>query len=194
MCKKGILIVCLAGISLGAIAQTIGVKTNLLYGGLTLTPNISVEIGVGEQSTLELGGRYNPWNLNGRTTDNKKLVHWLGQAEYRHWICQKFNGHFWGVHLLGTQYNISGVKLPLLFGRESGEYRHQGWAVGGGMSYGYQFILGRYWNLELNIGVGYARLKYDKYECRTCGEKVGTETKDYLGPTKAGISLIYILK
>ena len=54
-------------------------------------------------------------------------------------------------------------------------------AVGGGMSYGYQFILGRYWNLELNIGVGYARLKYDKYECRTCGEKVGTETKDYLG-------------
>ena len=53
MYKKGILIVCLAGISLGAIAQTIGVKTNLLYGGLTLTPNISVEIGVGEQSTLE---------------------------------------------------------------------------------------------------------------------------------------------
>ena len=74
MCKKVILIVCLAGISLGAIAQTIGVKTNLLYGGLTLTPNISVEIGVGEQSTLELGGGYNPWNLNGRTTDNKKLV------------------------------------------------------------------------------------------------------------------------
>lgn len=33
MYKKGILIVCLAGISLGAIAQTIGVKTNLLYGG-----------------------------------------------------------------------------------------------------------------------------------------------------------------
>ena len=62
------------------------------------------------------------------------------------------------------------------------------------MSYGYQFILGRYWNLELNVGIGYARLKYDKYECRTCGEKVGTESKGYLGPTKAGISLIYILK
>lgn len=193
MYKRIIFIICLTIVSLGAMSQTIGLKTNLLYGAITLTPNLGVEIGISQRSTLELSGGYNPWNLNNKTNDNKKLVHWLGELEYRYWLCQKFNGHFWGVHALGSQYNISKHKLPLLFGKGSQEYRHEGWTVGGGLSYGYQFILGKSWNLELNIGVGYARLKYDKYECRTCGEKIGTESRNYLGPTKAGISLIYIL-
>ena len=44
-------------------AQDIAIKTNLLYGGYTYTPNLSLEIGLGKRSTLDLGGGYNPWNL-----------------------------------------------------------------------------------------------------------------------------------
>ena len=43
-----------------------------------------------------------------------------------------------------------------------------------------------------NIGVGYARVKYEQFECKTCGEKVSEGHKNYLGPTKAAISLIYL--
>ena len=61
-----------------------------------------------------------------------------------------------------------------------------------GVSYGYQWILAKHWNLEGNIGVGYARVKYEQFECKTCGEKVSEGHKNYLGPTKAAISLIYL--
>ena len=175
-------------------AQDIAIKTNLLYGGYTYTPNLSLEIGVGKRSTLDLGGGYNPWNLDGTAENNKKLVHWLGEIEYRYWLCQRFSGHFLGVHVLGSQYNIAQQDLPLIFGKGSKEYRFEGYGYGGGISYGYNFFLGIRWSIEANLGIGYARLHYDKYKCQKCGEKIGTESRNYFGPTKAGISLIYYLK
>lgn len=175
-------------------AQDIAIKTNLLYGAYTYTPNLSIEIGLGEKSTLDVGGGYNPWNLNGTDQNNKKLVHWLGELEYRYWLCQRFSGHFFGIHALGTQFNIAKQELPLLFEKGSKDYRYEGYGYGAGISYGYNFYLGIRWSLEANIGVGYARLHYDKYKCEKCGEKIGTKNKNYFGPTKAGISLIYYIK
>lgn len=175
-------------------AQNVAVKTNVLYGAYTYTPNLSLEIGLGEHTTLDISGGYNFGNLNGLIENNKKMVHWLGQLEYRHWLCEKFSGHFFGAHALGTQYNISGHKLPLIFGTDSQNYRHEGYGYGGGISYGYHWLLNKRWSLEATIGVGYARLHYDKYECRKCAEKLATEKRNYLGPTRAGFSLIYIIK
>lgn len=194
MNKRVLLVLFLMVIALPGFAQDMAVKTNLLYGAYTYTPNLSLEIGLGKRSTLDLGGGYNPWNLEGTADNNKKLVHWLGEVEYRRWFCHKFIGHFVGIHALGSQFNISRHELPLLFGKGSKEYRYEGYAYGGGVSYGYQFYLGKRWNLELNVGVGYARLNYDKYECNKCGDKLGTESRNYFGPTKAAVSLIYIIK
>ena len=179
-------------------AQNFAVKTNLFYGGFTQTPNIGAELGLGSRSTLDVGFGYNPWNLNGKkdasgvVVDNRKLVHWVAGAEYRYWLCEKFNGHFFGVHALGSLYNIAEYNLPLLFGDDSKDHRFEGWAAGGGISYGYQFVLGRNWNLEANIGAGYLLLEYDKYCKEKCGEPVGPFRRHYLGPTKAGLSLIYV--
>ena len=63
-----------------------------------------------------------------------------------------------------------------------------------GISYGYSWILGKRWNIEATIGFGYAYSNYDKYDCATCGRFKGSQDKHYFGPTKAGISLIYIIK
>lgn len=189
-----LLILIIAGASIKINAQKVGVKTNLLYGAYTYTPNLGLEIGLSPKTTLSLGGGYNPWNLDGTESDNKKLVHWLGQVEARYWLCQRFTGHFFGIHATGAQYNISGHKLPLLFGKDSKDFRYEGYAYGGGISYGYQFILGKRWNLEATLGAGYLRLNYDKHHCQKCGEKVESAKKNYFGPTSAGISLIYIIK
>lgn len=177
-----------------ADAQSVGIKTNLLYGGVTYTPNLGVEIGLGKRTTLELSGGYNPWNLDGAMDNNKKLVHWLAQVEFRYFFCERFNGHYIGVHALGGMYNIAAHELPLLFGNDSRNYRFQGTALGAGVSYGYQLVLGKNWNLEFNIGVGYANLKYEKYRCVNCGEKQGDFSRNYFGPTKAGISIVYVIK
>lgn len=172
-------------------AQDISLKTNLLYGIGTLTPNAGAELSLGRWSTLDISVGYNPWNLKGNKTDNKKFVHWLGEIEYRYWLCEKFNGHFFGIHGLGSQYNISQHHILSLF---DAQYRYQGYALGGGVSYGYHLMLDKRWGIEFNIGAGVAFLNHGKYECRTCGEKIGNEKKTYWGPTKAGISLIYIIK
>lgn len=172
-------------------AQKIAVKTNLFYGAYVRAPNLSLELGLGTRSTLDLSGGGSSW-IN--SDANKKLVHWLGQIEYRYWLCNRFSGHFFGVHALGTQYNIGGHNLPLLFGKNSQQYRYEGWGAGGGISYGYQFYLGKRWSLEANVGVGYAYLNYDRFDCVKCGRKIATEHRNYFGPTKAGISLIYIIK
>ncbi len=170
----------------------VALKTNLLYGGATLTPNLGIEIGLGKKTTLDISAGYNPWNLNGENNDNKKLVHYLIQPEFRWWLCERFNGHFFGVHGLFSHYNIAGHDIPLIDFEK--QFRYEGYAYGGGVSYGYHWMLSKHWGLEFTIGVGAAYLKYDKYDCARCRDKIGTESKTYFGPTKAGINLVFIIK
>lgn len=187
-------VLALISFSLGVNAQSVGLKTNLFYGGYTFTPNLGLEIGLGKRTTLEISGGYNPWNLDGGQLNNKKAVHWLAQMEFRYFFCEKFNGHFIGIHTLGGMYNIGGHELPLLFGEGSKNNRFEGSALGAGVSYGYQLVLGKNWNLEFTLGLGYANLQYDKYNYTKCGKNLGSFSRDYFGPTKVGISIIYIFK
>ena len=171
------------------------VKINLLYGLGTLTPNLGFEIGLGGRSTLNLTGSYNPWKLDDTSGDNKKLAHWLASAEYRFWTCQRFNGHFIGVHGFYGEYNIAGRKIPMLFEKNSDQYRYKGNIIGAGVSYGYHWMIGKNWNVEFNLGVGYGYMTYDKFQCPRCGDKLESDVKrNYFGVTKAGISLVYMIK
>lgn len=147
-------------------AQDIAAKTNLLYWSTT-TPNLGLEFGVGKRATLNLTGAYNPWTLNKDT--NKKIRHWLVMPEFRYWLCERFNGHFFGLHSGYAFYNISGVRV-LFQDKSTKQHRYQGWATGAGITYGYSWLLGKRWNLEATVGLGYIYSKYDKYECATCGK------------------------
>ena len=114
------------------------------------------------------------------------------QPELRYWLCDKFNGHFFGVHGMVGNYQTTGIDLPFSVFDDLDKYRYKGNFYGGGISYGYQFILGRHWNLEATIGVGYAYVDYKKYECKECGKQVEKSNKNYFGPTKAALNLIYL--
>ena len=174
-----------------AAAQRFGVKTNALHWATAGTLNAGLEAGLGKRTSLELTGDYNPWTLD--RDENRKLKFWSVMPEFRYWLCERFNGHFFGLHSGYGEYNISGVRIPFQ-NKSTQEHRYEGWATGIGISYGYTWILGKRWNLEANIGAGYIYTKYDKYECKTCGRFKGNQKKHYFGPTKAGISLIYIIK
>ena len=71
----------------------IAIKTNALYWA-TSTPNLGLEIGLAKKLTLDISGNYNPWKFS----DNKQLKHWLVQPELRYWLCERFNGSFFGLH------------------------------------------------------------------------------------------------
>lgn len=168
-------------------AQEVGVKTNLLYDATT-TPNIGIEVALGRKTTAQLFYGLNPWKFS----STEQLRHWLLMPELRWWTCQKFNGHFWGIHALGGEFNMSGVKLPFGAWPELENHRYEGWYAGGGLTYGYQWLLAKHWNLEASLGLGYVHVHYNKYDCATCGEHKKEGNKNYVGPTKAAVSLIYL--
>ena len=64
----------------------------------------------------------------------------------------------------------------------------------GGLSAGYQWVVSNRFNIEASLGIGYVHTRYDKYKCTTCGKKEGKGDADYIGPTRAAISIIYMLK
>lgn len=166
-------------------------RIDALYGGVTLTPNLSAEIGLSRRSTLEITGSYNPWNREGSVNNNDKFVHWLVRPEYRYWFCERFSGHYIGAHVFYSKYNIGGYNVPMLFDKE---YRNEGYAYGAGIVYGYNLSLAKRWGLEFTAGVGVARLEYDRYDCEFCSRDSEPKTKTYLGPTRLGISLVFIIK
>lgn len=167
----------------------IAVKSNLLYDATT-TLNVGAEFGLGKKTTLEVPFNLNPWTFS----DNKKFKHWMLQPELRFWNCEVFNGFFWGVHAHGGQFNVGGIDLPFGIFPTLENHRYQGYFYGAGLGVGYQWVLGKRWNLELGIGAGYTRFEYDKFKCQHCGEKLKESGRNYLGPDRVALSLIYIIR
>ena len=167
----------------------IAIKSNLLYDATT-TINLGAEFGLGKKTTFEIPINLNAWDMS----DNKKFKHWMVQPEFRFWSCEVFNGFFWGMHGHAGQFNVGGLKLPFGAFPTLEDHRYEGYFYGAGLGLGYQWILGNRWNLELGIGAGYTRFEYDKYKCQQCGEKLKEGGRNYIGPDRVALSLIYIIR
>ena len=138
--------VCLLASSLFMYGQ-VAVKTNVAIDAVAI-PNLGVEVGLSKKLTVDIPFYYNPWKYS----DNKMLKLVMVQPELRYWLCDKFNGHFFGFHLMGGAYNTTGIDLPFSPFDDLKDFRYKGHFYGGGVSYGYQFVLGRHWNLGATIG------------------------------------------
>lgn len=169
-------------------AQKIAVKSNILYDA-TATLNLGVEYAINKQFSIDLSGNYNGWDI----ASPKSWQHYMIQPEGRYWIHEAFNGHYFGVHAIYGSYDIARLKAELFDELFNGQYMYDGTGIGGGISYGYQLYVTPRLNIEFSIGVGYVHLKYDKTEYRS-KEYVGKFTKSYFGPTKLGVSIVYIIK
>ncbi|MDR0697774.1 MAG: DUF3575 domain-containing protein [Tannerella sp.] len=259
--KKMILLVSLillmTGLSLSA--QDMALKTNLLYDATT-TINLGYEVALNPKTTLDIWLNYNPWSLGykwvgikGASNDfietrDTKFKHFMIQPEVRWWLCEKFNGHFFGVHIHGCMFNVGAITMPFGWGNyglgtssvemvpteghtvkgvqyEKGTIPYQGlidkygidyatnhliyssadrdgiytnsfdgWFAGLGVSYGYQWVLSSRFSMEFTAGIGYTYLNYEKVRCASCKQVIGEEKVHYFGPTRAGISLVYMLK
>lgn len=193
--------VCLAvACHTGLGAQEMAVKTNLL-GWATTSLNAGLEFGAGRKSTVQIFGLLNPWEFG----DTRMRI-WTLEPEYRYWFCERFNGHFIGVHLLGGEYNFRNFNMPFtnlpdLKGENKG--RHiEGWYVGAGITYGYQWMLSKHWNFEASLGIGYAYSPYKYYgRCDRLLDKDGNALPEgtkktgncgYFGPTKLALSIMYV--
>ena len=108
-----------------------------------------------------------PVNYNPWKPDNgRRLRHWGIQPEVRYWFCERFRRTFIGVHGHYADFNVGGFPDWSFISENMQNSRYQGYLYGGG----------------------------DKYPCRACGTKLKDSSKNYFGPTKASVSLIYVIK
>jgi len=166
-------------------APRFALKSNILYD-VALGPNLALEVKLGKRYTLDVPINYNPFGFK----DNRKLKHILVQPELRYWLCEAFTGHFFGLHGMYSKFNIGNINVF----QTTKEHRYEGWLAGGGLSWGYHFLLSPRWSLETTIGLGYAYIDYSKYQYQKCGLLLKENHKHYVGPTKIGVNLIYIIK
>lgn len=191
--KRSLLVVLtILGLTCSLRAQNVAVKTNLLYDAAA-TVNLGAEVLLAPKWSLDVSGNLNAWRVN-----DHSWKHWLLQPEARYWFCDHFTGHFVGAHLLGGQYNLGNISgLPDFLGTDFSllkDTRVQGWFVGAGVAYGYSWILGKHWNIEAEIGFGWAYSRFDRFPaCVECGSKIESDKPHhYVGPTKAAVNLVYV--
>ena len=190
MTRKLIICAVLAMSALSAAyGQKIALKTNAIYWATT-TLNLGIEASLGRKHSVQLFYGLNPWKQSGG--DQTSLRHWLLMPEYRYWFCQSFNGWFIGAHLMGGEFNMASVDLPFGVFNELEDHRYEGWYAGGGITAGYQWPLSKHWNIEASLGIGYDYIKYDKFRCGECGERLKSDHTNYFGPTKLALSVLYI--
>lgn len=162
----------------------LAVKSNLLYDAAAI-PNIGVEIGLGKGFTLS-GSYQNIWLRDKAWTRWYRVEGFeVGVNRYFNKDRRPFRGHHIGIYGQMLTWDIT------IDGRG---YLAERWAYGAGISYGYSMPIGRRFNLDFEIGVGYLSGNMHEYIPQD-GHRVWQSLKplDWIGPTKIGVTLQWLI-
>ena len=113
------------------------------------SPNLSVEFAVSNRLTLDLSGTATPF----RYKPDFYFRHIRLQPELRYWLVSLLTKHYVGITAFYSTYDV-GYKERGYFGD----------SYAAGLTYGYNWILSRRWNFELNAGVGAIRYRLARYK------------------------------
>lgn len=127
-------------------AQYLGVGTNVL-GWAAATPNLGLDIGLTKHLGLVVDAGINPFDFG-----PKKANFWAVQPELRFYPRYRFAGHYIGLEGHYAAYHDFGLR----------NYAYRGNLYGGGLTYGYSWMLNKSWNLEGFLGIGYTYLNDSK--------------------------------
>ena len=160
-------------------------RTNLLVPAL----NIGAEFPIGNSWSVS-ADYYFPWIWPNKTNRNCfELLGW--SVEGRYWFGkdrqpqQRLRGHSVGLYAAGGYYD-----LEWNYSGQQGEF------VSTGLDYTYAMAVGKRkrLNLEFTLAVGYIRSWGRSYNVPGAGGELypepGTVIFDYVGPTKAAVSLV----
>lgn len=163
------------------------VSTNTLYDA-ALVPNIGLEFNLHDNWTLSVNGMWAWWTLP------KNHIYWRvygGDVTARKYFGKKvahrdLTGHHLGVYAQALSYDLEAGH----FGRMVPDL-----AFGGGVEYGYSFPVSKTLNVDLYLGLGYLSSKmYDYVENEGHYVWRSTIAQQWFGPTKAGVSLVWLIE
>lgn len=167
-------------------------RTNLLFDALG-APGLGAELYLGHGFSVQGEWMYAWWSHRNR---NFFWRLYGGDVGFRWWFGklsgrQPLSGHHVGIYAqaliwdfeLGGRGYMGGVPGDAIWQRAN---------LAAGLEYGYSLPVARRWNIDFSIGIGYMGGSYREY-VPMCGYYVWQSTKrlNYVGPTKAEISLVY---
>ncbi len=173
---KLILFVVLLSYGSTGMAQRIAIKTNGLYW-LTLSPNIGGEFRLSRHYSLDLSVAG-----NFMSSDSYRLNFFQVAPELRYWFSRPMSRHYIGLTSFAGNYNFN--------------FNHQkytGDAVAAGLTYGFDWVISRRWNIETSLGIGLLKYRCFDYPEGSIRPESPNKDKTMFAPIKAGVSISYLL-
>lgn len=169
-------------------------RTNLLYDALAL-PDIGAEFYLGKNFSIGANWLYGWWNKNSSHRywraygGDINVRYWFGKAAHN----KPLTGHHIGVYggILTYDFEFGGKGV---MGGLPGKTLWNRCNRFAGVEYGYSLPIGRRLNLDFTLGIGYFGGKYIKYVPHNNGYVwQSTHRLNWFGPTKAEISLVWLI-
>ena len=164
------------------------VTTNMLYDA-ALTPNIGIGMKVSDRVTIQADWMYARWN------NHDKRRYWRiygGDIEVRYRIGPRRNGSPLGGHYVGAYSSIACYDFQA--GRSHSGVLSDKYNYAAGLSYTYSLPLSTRFNIDFNLGVGYLWGTYKKHKpIDDCDVWMSTHKLGYFGPTRIGITLVWLV-
>lgn len=158
-------------------AQRVAVKTNLT-DWMTASPNLSAEFTISNRLSVDLSATATPFKYK----PDFYFRHIRLQPELRYWLVSPMARHYVGIMAFYSTYDV-GYKKRGYFGD----------SYAAGLTYGYDWILSRRWNLELSAGVGAIRYRLARYTPGTAHPQPN-DAGWIVAPIKLSVAFVYILK
>ena len=169
-------------------------KTNMLYDAL-LVPNVGAEFYVGGGWTVGGGWMYAWWK---KGDAHRYWRIYGGELAVRRYFGRRaaekpLTGHHAGVYGQMLTYDFQNGGRGYMGGVPGGTlFEKANYAAG--LEYGYSLPVGRRLNIDFTIGVGYMWGRYMEYRrIDDCDVWQSTRRRRWFGPTKAEISLVWLL-
>ncbi len=172
----------------------IALKTNMLFDAL-LVPNIGAEFYLGKNISVYGQWMYGWWDRDPR---HRYWRLYGGDLGFRLWLGKKahekpLTGHHLGVYggVLTFDFELGGTGY--MGGKPDGTLWDR-CLVNAGIEYGYSLPVGKRLNIDFTIGLGFLGGNYIKYFPFDNEYYRDKEYKmRYFGPTKAEISLVWLI-
>lgn len=169
-------------------------KTNMLYDAL-LIPNAGAELYLGGGWSMGAGWthawwkndrKHNYWRIYGLDVDVRR---WFGKAA----VQKPLTGHHVGVYMQALTYDFETGGRGFIGGQPGGDiFDRSTWSAG--VEYGYSMPVAERLNVDFNIGVGaHWGRQYEYTPEDNCYVWQSTSMKRWFGPTRAEVSLVWLI-
>lgn len=170
------------------------IKSNLLYD-IVAVPDIGVEFYLGRDWSMTGNWMYAWWKHD--------MKHWYwriygGELGFRKWFGRAakekpLTGHHLGIYGQMFTYDFETGGRGYMGGEPGGTLWDKA-NYAAGVEYGYSKPIGKRLNLNFTIGVGYMGGVYHEYlPIDDCYVWQVTKKRHWVGPTKAEVSLVWLL-